>query len=128
VAVAVQGESNAQSLPPRIALHPASAVDETAVAHLPADLRCRILRSFVGRALIARVDANAMLANPHSRFLGRCRCAHRNRRPRRPGTAVALLRSPTLCHGPDGAQIEPVDRHPVAQTAPDYEVDRHINW
>jgi len=68
VAVAVQGESNAQSLPPRIALHPASAVDETAVAHLPADLRCRILRSFVGRALIARVDANAMLANPHSRF------------------------------------------------------------
>ncbi len=52
VAVAVEGESDAQSLPPGIAFHPASVIDETAVAQVQAELPHRILRAFVGRGLI----------------------------------------------------------------------------
>ena len=41
--------------------HPASGIDEAALAQVQADLRRRILRAFVGRGLIERVDAKEML-------------------------------------------------------------------
>ena len=44
--VAVEGEADAQSSPPGIVFHPASAIDETAVAQVQTDLRRRILRAF----------------------------------------------------------------------------------
>ena len=50
--VAVEGESDAQSLPPGIAFQPASAADQTAVAQVQADLRRRTLRAFAGLGLI----------------------------------------------------------------------------
>ena len=46
VAVEVEGEADAQSSPPGIVFHPASAIDETAVAQVQTDLRRRILRAF----------------------------------------------------------------------------------
>lgn len=42
-----QGDADAHSLPPGIAFHLASAIDETAVAQVQADLRRGIL-SFAG--------------------------------------------------------------------------------
>ena len=64
--VAVEGD--AKSSPPGIAFHPASAIDETAVAQVQTDLRRRILRAFVGRGLIEKADAKDMLAYQHSGF------------------------------------------------------------
>ena len=68
VSVAVEGESDAQSLPPGMAFHPASAVGQPAVAQVQADLRRRILRAFVDLGLIEKADAKKMLAYPHSGF------------------------------------------------------------
>ena len=42
VQVAVPGDADAQSSPPGIVFHPASAIDETAVAQVQTDLRRRI--------------------------------------------------------------------------------------
>jgi hypothetical protein len=68
--VAGQGDADAdaQSSPPGIVFHPASAIYETAVAQVQADLRRRILRAFVGRGLIEQADAKDMLAYQHSGF------------------------------------------------------------
>ena len=68
VPVAVAGEANAQSSPPGIIFHPASAIDETAVAQVQADLRRRILRAFVGRGLLESCDAKEMQGYQHSGF------------------------------------------------------------
>ncbi len=64
----VAGDTDAQSSPSGIAFHPASAIDETAVAQVEADLRRRILRAFVGRGLLESCDAKEMLAYQHSGF------------------------------------------------------------
>ncbi len=53
---------------PGIVFHPASAIDETAVAQVQTDLRRRILRAFVGRGLLESCDAKDMLAYQHSGF------------------------------------------------------------
>ena len=68
--VAGQGDADAdaQSSPPGIVFHPASAIDETAVAQVQTDLRRRILRAFVGRGLIEKADAKEMLGYQHSGF------------------------------------------------------------
>ena len=50
------GDTDAQSTPPGIVFHPASAIDETAVAQVQTDLRRRILRAFVGRDLLESCD------------------------------------------------------------------------
>ena len=63
-----EGDTDAQSLPPGIVFHPASGIDETAVAQVQADLRRRILRAFVGRGLLESGDAKEMLAYQHSGF------------------------------------------------------------
>jgi hypothetical protein len=41
---------------PGIVFHPASAIDEAAVAQVQADLRRRVLRAFVGRGLLERLQ------------------------------------------------------------------------
>ncbi len=64
----VPGDTDAQSSPPGIVFHPASAIDETAVAQVQTDLRRRILRAFVGRSLIERDDAKDILGYQHSGF------------------------------------------------------------
>ncbi len=61
-------DTDAQSSPPGVIFHPASAIDETAVARVQTDLRRRILRAFVGRGLIVKADAKDMLGYPHSGF------------------------------------------------------------
>jgi hypothetical protein len=66
--VAVEGEADAQSSPPGIVFHPASAIDETAVAQVQTDLRRRILRAFVGRGLLKSCDAKEMQGYQHSGF------------------------------------------------------------
>ena len=43
----VPGDTDAQSSPPGVIFHLASAIDETAVAQVQTDLRRRILRAFV---------------------------------------------------------------------------------
>lgn len=53
----MEGEADAQSSPPGIDFHPASAIDEIAVAQVQTDLRRRILRAFVGRGLLESCDA-----------------------------------------------------------------------
>jgi hypothetical protein len=53
---------------PGIVFHPASAIDETAVAQVQTDLRRCILRAFVGRGLLESRDAKALLAYQHSGF------------------------------------------------------------
>ena len=55
-------DAQAQCSQPGIVYHPASAIDETAVAQVRATLRRRILRAFVGRELLERADAKEMLA------------------------------------------------------------------
>ena len=62
------GEADAQSSPTGIVFHPASAIDETAVAQVQTDLRRRILRAFVGCGLIEQADAKEMLGYQHSGF------------------------------------------------------------
>jgi len=64
----VPGDTDAQSSPPGVIFHPASAIDETAVAQVQTDLRRRILRAFVGRGLLESCDAKEMLAYQHSGF------------------------------------------------------------
>jgi hypothetical protein len=79
VAVAVECEVDAQSSPPGIVFHPASAIDETAVAQVQTNLRRRMLRAFVGRGLLASRDVKDMLACQHSGFsvdVGVCIQAH----------------------------------------------------
>ena len=66
--VAVEGEADAQSSPPGIVFHPASAIDEAAVAQVQTDLRRRILRAFVGRGLLESRDAKEMQGYQHSGF------------------------------------------------------------
>ena len=69
VAVAgVAGVADAQSSPPCIVFHSASAIDETAVAQVQTDLHRRILRAFVGRGLLESCDATEMLSYQHSGF------------------------------------------------------------
>src|SRR5450830_1269123 len=63
-----EADADAQATAPSVIFHPASGVDETTVAQVQADLRRRILRAFVGRGLIERVDAKEMLAYQHSGF------------------------------------------------------------
>lgn len=60
----VPGESDADATSPgvladtpKLRFHPVTEIDETAVAQVQANLRRRILRAFVGRSLIDRVDA-----------------------------------------------------------------------
>jgi hypothetical protein len=64
----VAGDTDAQSSSPGIVFHPASAIDEAAVAQVQTDLRRRILRAFVGRGLLESCDAKDMLAYQHSGF------------------------------------------------------------
>jgi hypothetical protein len=64
----VVDDADAQSSTPNIVFHPASAIDEPAVAQVQSTLRRRILRAFVGRGLIESVDAKEMLAYQHSGF------------------------------------------------------------
>jgi hypothetical protein len=66
--VAVAVEADAQSSPPGIVFHPASAIDETAVAQVQTNLRRRILRAFVGRGLLESCDAKEMQGYQHSGF------------------------------------------------------------
>jgi hypothetical protein len=61
-------DADAQSSPPCIVFHPASAIDETAVAQVQTDLRRRILRAFVGRGLLESCDAKDMLGYQHNGF------------------------------------------------------------
>ncbi len=77
--MAVEGESDAQSLPPGMAFHPASAVDQPAVAQGQADLRRRILRAFVDLGLIEKADAKKMLAYPYSGFRSMPVCASKQK-------------------------------------------------
>ena len=68
-----------QASPPGVIFHPASAIDDPAVAQVQADLRRRILRAFVGRGLLEGFEAKEMLAYQHSGFsvdAGVCIQAH----------------------------------------------------
>ena len=64
----VPGDGDVQVSPPGVIFHPASGLDETAVAQVQATLRRRILRAFVGRGLLESCDAKDMLAYQHSGF------------------------------------------------------------
>ena len=68
--VAGEGDVDAapRASPPGIVFHPASAIDETAVAQVQTDLRRRILRAFVGRGLLESFEAKEMLGYQHSGF------------------------------------------------------------
>jgi hypothetical protein len=61
-------DADSQSSTPSIVFHPASGLDETAVAQVQATLRQCILRAFVGRGLLESFEAKEMLAYQHSRF------------------------------------------------------------
>ena len=61
-------DADDQSSPRKVIFHPASAIDETAVAQVQATLRRRILRAFVGRGLLESFEAKDMLAYRHSGF------------------------------------------------------------
>jgi Putative transposase len=82
-----------------VIFHPASGIDDTAVAQVQATLRKRILRAFVGRGLLHSFQAQEMLGYQHSGFFARRWCVHPSARPRRAGAAIALLCPPTLRHG-----------------------------
>ena len=124
---------------PCVNFHPATAVDAHAVGQAQASLRRRILRAFVGRGLLECFEAKEMLGYRHSgfsvdtsvciaahdraglrltaqRFLGRCGCLHRSRKPRHPGAPAAVLRPPTLCDG-TAAQRGCSPGVPLRQTA-----------
>ena len=53
---------------PRVIFHPALGLDEQAAARAQDMLRKRILRAFVGRGLLERVEAREMLGYRHSGF------------------------------------------------------------
>jgi hypothetical protein len=63
-----QADADDQSVPSKVIFHPASAIDETAVAQVQATLRRRILRAFVGRGLLESFEAKEMLGYRHSGF------------------------------------------------------------
>ncbi len=63
-----QAVAGDQSSPRSVMFHPASAIDETAVAQVQATLRRRILRAFVGRGLLESFEAKELLAYRHSGF------------------------------------------------------------
>ena len=56
-AVALDVVANVEPTPPSVIFHPASAVDQTALAQVQATLRRRILRAFVGRGRLESCDA-----------------------------------------------------------------------
>ena len=77
--LAGDADADAKASPPGTIFHPASGIDEAGLVQVQADLRRRILRAFVGRGLIERVDAKEMLAYKHSGFsvdAGACIEAH----------------------------------------------------
>ena len=66
---ALQGDPNADpATPPGVVFHPASGIDDAAVAQVQAEVRTRILRAFALRGLIERFGASEMLAYRHSGF------------------------------------------------------------
>ena len=78
-----QAVADGQSSLSKVIFHPASGIDETAVAQLQATLRTRILRPFVGRALLESFEAKE---------IGRCACdAIQNRAHGQPVVS-------TVCH------------------------------
>jgi len=89
-------DTDAQSSPPGIVFHPASAIDETAVAQVQATLQKRILRAFVGRGLLQSCDAKDMLASRVRQLM----------RSGRPPIAAFASQKPTdfgtRRHGPNG--------------------------
>jgi hypothetical protein len=77
-----------------VIFHPATGIDEAAVAQVQATLRRRILRAFVGPGLLQSCDAKDMLAYQHSGFSvdgGVCIQAH---------DRAALERLPRYCARP----------------------------
>ena len=96
------GDADNKATSANVIFHPASEIDESAVAQAQATLRKRILRAFVGRGLLASFDAQEMLAYQHSGFsvdAGVCIEAHDRAglerlppwRPHRARTATATL-------------------------------------
>jgi hypothetical protein len=74
---AVAADNKATSA--NVIFHPASGIDDTAMAQAQATLRKRILRAFVGRGLLQSFDAQEMLGYQHSGFsldAGVCIQAH----------------------------------------------------
>jgi hypothetical protein len=57
-----QAVADGQSSPSKVIFHPASGIDETAVAQLQAPLRRRILRAFVGRGLLESFESRFALS------------------------------------------------------------------
>ena len=57
-----------QASSPGVIYHPATAIDQAAVAQVQTTLQKRILRAFVGRGLLESCDAKDMLAYQHSGF------------------------------------------------------------
>ena len=55
-----------QASSPGVIYHPATAIDQAAVAQVQTTLQKRILRAFVGRGLLESCDAKDMLAYQHS--------------------------------------------------------------
>ena len=53
-----QAVADGQSSPSKVIFHPASGIDEIAVAQVQATLRRRILRAFVGRGLLESFEAS----------------------------------------------------------------------
>ena len=56
------------TMSPSVVFHPASGLDEVAVAQVQADVRRRLLRAFVARGRIEPWDAKEMQAYKHSGF------------------------------------------------------------
>ena len=89
-----------EEVPGDVIFHPASAIDETAVAQVQATLRSRILRAFVGRGLLESFDAKDMLGYQHSGFsvdAGVCIEAHDRAALER--LLRYCARPPAVCHG-----------------------------
>lgn len=63
-----QAMADGQSSPSKVIFHPASGIDEIAVAQVQTTLRTRILRAFVGRGLLQNFEAKEMLDYRHSGF------------------------------------------------------------
>ena len=63
-----QAVADDQSSTRSVMFHPASAIDEPAVAQVQDTLRRRILRAFVGRSLLESFEAKEMLGYKHSGF------------------------------------------------------------
>lgn len=61
-------DHHGDSSPPSVTFHPTTGIDADAVTQVQATLRRRILRAFVGRDLLERVQAKDMLGCRHSGF------------------------------------------------------------